>query len=205
MWSSHAGPQRAFELDEWPRLLEATKNGPIRYNMTGHERYVLYNLAMETGLRRNELNSLTVASFDFDSCTVFVPGKHTKNGHDATQSMTPETTALIKDFANGKMPNVRLFKITPHSADMIRADCEATGIELENHKGKIKFHSLRHTTGTFLAARGVLPKDLQEIMRHSKIDLTMSIYTHTLRGSAANAVNKLRGIGQENQAKTETA
>ncbi|MBA7632254.1 Tyrosine recombinase XerC [subsurface metagenome] len=197
-------PQRAFELDEWPKLLEATRNGPVRFKLTGHERYVLYSLGMETGLRADELRSLTPVSFDFNRCTVCVSGKHTKNGREALQSITPETAALIKELAKGKMPNVKLFKITSHAADMIRADCEAAGIELENHKGKIKFHSLRHTTGTFLAAKGVLPKDLQEIMRHSKIDLTMSLYTHVLRGSADKAVNKLRGIGQK-PAKAETA
>jgi len=200
-----ASPQRAFELDEWQRLLEATRNGPVRFNLTGHERYVLYNFAMETGLRRNEINSLIATSFDFKNRTVFVSGKHTKNGKDAVQSFTPETASLIKELIKGKMPNVKLFKITPHSADMIRADCKAAGIELENHKGKIKFHSLRHTCGSFLAAKGVHPKVAQQIMRHANINLTMSLYTHVLRDSEAEAVNKLRGIGQKKQTKTETA
>ena len=68
-------------------------------------------------------------------------------------------------------------------ADMIRADCEAAGIDCEdNGRGKIDFHSLRHTTGSLLAASGVHPKVAQSIMRHSDINLTMSIYTHTLTG-----------------------
>lgn len=198
-------PQRAFELDEWPRLLEATRNGPVRYKMSGHDRYVLYTLAMEAGLRRGESRSLTPTSFDFKNRTVFVSGKHTKNGRDAVQSITPETAALIKELVKGKMPNARLFNITEYSAIMIRKDCEDAGIEPENHKGKIKFHSLRHTCGSFLAAKGVHPKVAQQIMRHANIDLTMSLYTHVLRGSETEAVNRLRGIAKQKPPKAETA
>jgi len=202
-------PQRAFELDEWRRLLEATKNGPVRFNLTGHERYVLYILAMETGLRREEIRSLTPTSFDFKRRTVFVARKDTKGRagqrNDAVQSITPETAGLVKELAKGKMPNAKLFSITEYSAIMIRADCKAAGIELENHKGRIKFHSLRRSCSTFLAAKGVHPKVVQQIMRHKSIDLTMSVYTHVLRGSQAEAVNRLRGIVQEKPPKAETA
>jgi integrase len=50
---------------------------------------------------------------------------------------------------------------------------------------------LRHTFGTLLAASGVYPKTAQELMRHSKIDLTMSIYTHTLQGQNRQAIENL--------------
>lgn len=49
---------------------------------------------------------------------------------------------------------------------------------------------LRHTTGSLLAA-GVHPKVIQSIMRHSDINLTMSRYTHILRGQESEAVAKL--------------
>jgi integrase len=53
------------------------------------------------------------------------------------------------------------------------------------------FHSLRHTTGSLLAASGVHPKVAQSLMRHSDINLTMSKYTHTLTGQEAKAVESL--------------
>ena len=75
---------------------------------------------------------------------------------------------------------------------MIRADCEAVGIDYENNgRGKIDFHSLRHTTGSLLAASGVHPKVAQSIMRHSDINLTMSIYTHTLTGQESQVIDSL--------------
>jgi len=57
------------------------------------------------------------------------------------------------------------------------------------------FHSLRHSTGSLLAASGVHPKIIQSIMRHSDINLTMSRYTHIFRGQESEAVAKLPNLG----------
>ena len=57
---------RCFELDEFEGLVEAARTGPERYGLTGYQRYILYLLACETGLRRGELRSLTVASVDLE-------------------------------------------------------------------------------------------------------------------------------------------
>jgi integrase len=190
---------RAFELDEFERLLEATRTGPKRYGLTGYQRYILYLLACETGLRRGELRSLTVASIDFKNSCVFVKGGDsgaTKNKDDAVQHFTSDTGDLLREYAQGKMPNVQLFPIHHKSSKMIQADCEAAGIEVENHKGKLNFHSLRHTCGSYLAAHGVEPKLVMEIMRHKDINLTMSRYTHLLSGQKQNAVNKLPRFGK---------
>lgn len=40
------------------------------------------------------------------------------------------------------------------------------------------FHNLRHTFATILVTNDVDLKTAQELMRHSKINTTMSIYTH---------------------------
>ena len=183
--------QRAFEIDEFERLLKVTRPGPMRKGMTGDQRYMLYLLAVETGLRRGELRSLTPASFDLKNNCVFVKGQHTKNGDDAIQQFTPQTGILLKDYIKGKMPNVQLFPVPDVSSIMIQQDCTAADIEFDNHKGKIKFHSLRHTCGTFLADKGVHPKVIQEIMRHKDINLTMSRYTHTLKGQVVAAIARI--------------
>lgn len=57
------------------------------------------------------------------------------------------------------------------------------------------FHSLRHSTGSLLAAAGVHPRVIQSIMRHSDINLTMSRYTHIFREQEAEAVAKLPDLG----------
>ena len=42
-------------------LLKATMAGPVRFKVPGKARAMLYRVAMETGLRRNELRTLTPA------------------------------------------------------------------------------------------------------------------------------------------------
>jgi len=87
---------------------------------------------------------------------------------------------------------------------MIRADCEAAGIDCENNgQGKIDFHSLRHTTGSLLAASGVHPKIAQSIMKHSDINLTMSIYTHTLTGQESQAIANLPDLSAPSSQKQQ--
>ena len=90
---------------------------------------------------------------------------------------------------------------------MIQADLAATqeqdergnvvrpAISYTDDAGRYRdFHALRHTTGSWLAAMGVHPKTIQTIMRHGDINLTMSRYTHTLRGQEAEAVAKLPSL-----------
>src|SRR5207244_4404140 len=47
--------RRPLTVGELTHLLEATRRGPDREDMNGQERAILYLLAVETGLRSNEL------------------------------------------------------------------------------------------------------------------------------------------------------
>ncbi len=55
----------------------------------------------------------------------------------------------------------------------------------------VDFHGLRHTFITSLANGGVHPKTAQILARHSDINMTMSRYTHSLRGAEAAALSSL--------------
>ena len=73
--------RRALAVEELRTLLTTTANGPNRGRMTGPVRSLLYRVAMETGLRSNELRTLTVRSFDLnpDTPTVTVTAGNSKN------------------------------------------------------------------------------------------------------------------------------
>jgi integrase len=62
-----------------------------------------------------------------------------------------------------------------------------------NHEGGITdFHSLRHTCGAWLAMTGAHPKEVQQIMRHQSITLTMDTYGHSFPGQEAEALRRMR-------------
>ena len=52
-------------------------------------------------------------------------------------------------------------------------------------------HGTRHTYGSLLAALEVHPRVAMQILRHSKIAVTMEIYTHIPSELTRNALHKL--------------
>ena len=153
---------------------------------------MIYRLAVESGLRANEISNLKKDDFDFDNCTVTVRDHTAKNRKEKTLPLRPDTAAEIKKLLASKLPAAQAFKVPGKPIDMLRPDLEAALIDYVDDAGRYAdFHALRHTTGSLLAASGVHPKIAQEIMRHGDINLTMSLYTHTLRGQEADAINRL--------------
>jgi site-specific recombinase XerD len=69
----------------------------------------------------------------------------------------------------------------------------------ETSLGRIDFHALRHTFGSWLAQSGVHPKVCQEMMRHANIETTMQLYTHTLLDDKDKAARALPNIGDQDE------
>jgi integrase len=182
--------RRALTLDEQHKLLEATESGATHHNLTGCERRLVYTLALQTGLRANEIRTLTVASFDFAECIVTLQGAYAKNKKTAVIDLKPETAAELKTFLAGKILNTRAFAIPNQPSKMIKRDLEVAEIEYETDKGTADFHALRHSFITNLARSGVKPYEAMALARHSSITLTMNYYTHTVRESLRKIINE---------------
>jgi integrase len=56
---------------------------------------------------------------------------------------------------------------------------------------KIRFHELRHTAATLLIKEKVHPKNVQEMLGHSTIPLTLDTYSHILPDTQHEAVDKM--------------
>jgi integrase len=88
---------------------------------------------------------------------------------------------------------------------MLKDDLTAAKVKYETDDGVADFHVLRHTFGTLLAQSGVLPQEVQRLMRHSDINLTMGIYTHLRIHDKARAIDKLPVLTEKaKQVKTGT-
>jgi integrase len=198
--------RRALEPNEIRMLLEGTKQAPERYGMSGYERYLLYKLAIESGLRRKELQSLTVSSFDFEAYTVTVIDAYSKNRRQSVLPLRKGTAIELQRFFVGRLPGAKAFggrykRLTDKTANMLRADLAEADIPYVDDGFFFDFHAQRHQTGTLLASTGVHPKIAQSIMRHSDINLTMSRYTHTLTGQEAEAIAGLPDLSTPSKQK----
>ena len=199
--------RRAQTVEECRKLLTTTKSGPFRYNMSGPERAMLYQLALETGLRANELRSLTCESFDLDASppTVTVQAAYSKHRREDTLPLRQETASALRSFLASALPDTPVFHMpdSTHTARMIRADLADANIPYRDTGGRVAdFHSLRHTFISNLANSGVHPKTAQALARHSTITLTMDRYTHSLVEQRADAVARLPDLsgGAETEA-----
>lgn len=114
-----------------------------------------------------------------------------------------DTAAELQAFVAGKMPSVAVFDYIPKdTSKMLQADLKAADISYVDDAGRyVDFHSLRHTTGSLLAASGVHPKVAQQIMRHGDINLTMSRYTHVFSGQESEAIARLPDLSAPSSGK----
>jgi integrase len=130
--------RRALSLDEIRRLLETTTTQPESFGMLGPQRALLYRLAVETGLRANELRTLKVLSFDFDNYSVIVEAAYSKHRRQDVLPLRPDTADTIRAFISGKLPTVSVFNM-PKSwlvVDMLKADLQAAGIPYVDDSGR---------------------------------------------------------------------
>jgi len=72
--------------------------------------------------------------------------------------------------------------------------CERAGIptrrQLDGSRG-LTFHGMRHTCGSLLIQQGVRPKDVQTILRHSRVSTTMDLYVTSYDADLRDAVGRL--------------
>ncbi|MBL4701844.1 MAG: tyrosine-type recombinase/integrase [Phycisphaeraceae bacterium] len=211
--------RRAFTIDELGRLIDTTwqgavrlsktRDGDIAWSMTGPERAMLYLVAVETGLRANELRSLTRSSFNLEGSnpTVMVQAAYSKRKRKDVQPLKPQTAARLAEVMGEKLPDAKVFRMPRReslSLGMFQPDMQAAGVDYKDAGGRVAdFHALRHTFITNLAQGGVHPKTAQALARHSTITLTMDRYTHSLQEDQTRALDVLPDLssyGRESEA-----
>lgn len=166
-WLGPAMRRRALMEDELHSLIAANP-----------KRAALYLTAATTGLRRNELATLTIEDVDIEGGSVTVRARNAKNRREEVIPLPAVTaTALAAHLAlRPKVPGTRVFTGTP-DIQYYRADLAKAGIEHRVGDEKVDFHSLRVTYATMLARSGVPLALAQKLMRHSDPKLTAVVYT----------------------------
>ena len=217
---------------EWPYLRAATLTSGPRDGMNPLERVTLYAVAIQTGLRSAELRSLTKADLFLAGEKPYVRCRadNTKNAQEARQYIQTDLAGDLRQLVATKTPTANVFTMPDefHVAAMLRADLaaarkqwldevkhdpdarakreESDFLAVTNHQGEVlDFHSLRHTTGSWLALQGEHPNVIKTVMRHSCITLTMNTYGDLLPDQHAGAVSGMAMSGAIPLAETGTA
>jgi integrase len=165
--------RRTLSLEELRRLVEAAHRGKPYYGVSGPARALCYRTAAATGLRFSELASLTPESFDWDAPSVTVQAAYAKNGQTAKLALPDDVAADLAVFVATLAPGTPVFCLPLGlGARLVRYDLKAAGIPYEVGGQFFDFHSLRCETATLADQAGVTPRVVQELMRHSSLELT---------------------------------
>ena len=127
---------------------------------------------------------------------------------DASQFLSTDVAAALIEHVANKAPQTPVFALPPGKeelAAMLLADValarvawlkfaaydpderlrreQSDFLQAQNDKGEVlDFHALRHTCGAWYFEAGASPKEVQTLMRHATIMLTMDTYGHLFRG-----------------------
>jgi integrase len=174
-----------------------TKELPVVFHISGADRSLLYHLALESGLRANEIMTLTIGRCNLrsDPPTLTVIAGYRKQRKERTQPIPSELAVALKEHIGERRPEELLFSRMPpitKLAKMLRTDLEAAEIPYKDEESRVvDFHALRHTYATNLARSGVHPKIAMDLLGHTDINLTMVYYSHTEINERAAALKNL--------------
>jgi integrase len=177
--------------------------------------YPAYVLILVLGLRRGEILGMGWDAVDLDQEIVMIEAQlqriRRRLVHDETKTEASTAPLPLPGICSAAL---KLRKITQDAARKTAGDrwtestfvfttrygnpidprsfnrsftsrCQRAGVRV------IRLHDTRHTCGSLLAALDVHPRIAMQILRHSKIAVTMEIYTHVPSAATRKALKRL--------------
>ena len=170
------GRLRWLTQEEIARLIEAcakSKNKELRAAVI---------IALNTGLRRGELIGLTWERVDLSRGVLQL--ELTKSGRRREVPMNDDSYRALVGLApkaTGRVFKTRYVQTAYNNA--------IAAAKLDD----VNFHTLRHTFASWSVMRGVTLKELQELLGHASLAMTMR-YAHLAPEHLRTAVSRLEGL-----------
>jgi integrase len=184
----------------------------------------LYVLALTTGMRRGELLALRWADVDLTARTLTVTGTLQRvkraDGTSALERAQPKTKTSMRRIP---LTSVAVDALTRHARghertrDIAGTEWVDGGFVFTNELGgpmeprnliarsftplladagipHVRFHDLRHTAATLMAAQGVHTKVVSEVLGHASVGITLDLYSHVTPGMSDQAVSAMEVV-----------
>jgi integrase len=199
------GPMNTYDLDQTAELIEAMR--PTRM-------LIPTLLAVLCGMRRGEIAALRWKNVDLTNGQLAilesaeqvgskVRYKTPKSGKGRTLALS---ASLVGELRSHRLRQAEeLLKVGVPLSDNTFVVAQADGTPLQpdtltqdwfrkladTSLPRIRFHDLRHAHATHMLASGVHPKVASERLGHSKIGITLDLYSHVLPGMEADAAERV--------------
>ncbi|MBW8000574.1 MAG: site-specific integrase [Planctomycetes bacterium] len=128
-------------------------------------------LALATGLRRRDIDSLKICDIDFEKNSISTKSRKTKTSMASRPVSAEIMSELSKYVCSLDVGQEQLFK-TKFSHRKWQKICKEAGL------ADLRFHDLRKTFCSLLAQNGVSTAVTQRLLEHSSPNLTNKVYTN---------------------------
>jgi integrase len=196
---------RTYDMAQTAEVLEA---------MRGTRMYVPTMLAVLLGLRRGEVAALRWRSVDLDKgqLAVIASAEQTKAGVRYKEPKTGRTRTValpmivVEELRAHRLEQAQeLLRLGIRLSDESFVVAQADGSPLQPNSlthewtrllgasalPRVRFHDLRHAHATHLLASGVHPKVASERLGHSKVGITLDLYSHVIPGMQEDAAARV--------------
>jgi integrase len=169
------GNLKIKELKEDERPVKSLNDVQIKKLLAAAEPYPSIKmrilLALGTGLRRGDIESLEINDIDFGKNSITTMSRKTRKSM-GSRPVPILVMMELKKYVNG--PYFKQGKIfnSNFNHKMWEKICKNAGL------ADVKFHDLRKTFGSMLAQKGVSTAVTQRLLEHSSSMLTNKIYTN---------------------------
>lgn len=163
------------QLKEDERPVKSLNETEIKKLLSAFELYPALKmqilLALGTGLRRGDIDSLKISDIDFTSNSITTTSRKTRKSMGSRPVPEAVMMELKKHVAGLDYEDDRLFT-DDFNYKRWRKICKEAGLP------GLKFHDLRKTFASILAQNGASTAVTQRLLEHSSPTLTYKIYTN---------------------------
>jgi integrase len=211
-------PMQTYDLPQTAELIDAVRGTPM---------FIPALLAVLCGLRRGEICALRWRNVDLITGQLSVVEsleqtkaglrfKSPKSGKGRTVALSATMIDALQSHRLDRAQDMLKLGAPLSADDLVLAHADGSvfqPIYVSQHWARtirktrlahLRFHDLRHAHATHLLANGVHPKVASERLGHSKVGITLDLYSHVIPGmqeDAAATVDQALKVAIQNRLK----
>jgi integrase len=197
------GTLTTYDMDETVELLEALRGTRLRLPVL---------IAVTCGLRRGEIVALRWKHIDLtagkmavmesaEQTSAGVRYKPPKSGKGRSVALLAWVVAELHQHRLAQAEELLRLGVRQSDATFVYTQQDGTPVQprslsqmwaaTETGLPRVPFHNLRHTHATHMLAAGVHPKVASERLGHSRVGITLDLYSHILPGMQEDAATRV--------------
>jgi integrase len=194
-------PMQTYDLPQTVEVIEAVRETPLLIPAV---------LAVLCGLRRGEICALRWRNVDLNAASISIVEsleqtkaglrfKSPKSGKGRTVALSATVVDELRAHRVRRAQDLLRLGVGLSDDDLVLGHADGSIVSpiyisqlwarsiKKTRLARLRFHDLRHAHATHLLANGVHPKVASERLGHSKVGITLDLYSHVIPGMQEDA------------------